>query len=205
MTDHMHSYAKPCETTLSTCLFQQSGEINTSLFTSIYVKPHLCCSFIPDTRSQNENIVWDTIVWSIAVIALVLFIGAEVSQGLWGSGLHGVGSSQEWGEQRVWSLLQHIWTVQLYSLSDITLTVSLGLASHTLYLCIFAFVSYLSFVHDQNTICVQHSVDTMGDGEHGALLEGFFDGVLDQSVRLCVDGCRRLVQKNNLLTNRRDS
>ncbi len=74
-----------------------------------------------------------------------------------------------------------------------------------LYLCIFVFVGYLSVVHDQNTICVHHGVDTMGDGEHGAVLEGFFDGVLDQGVCLCIDGRCRLIQKNDLLDSRRGS
>lgn len=64
-------------------------------------------------------------------------------------------------------------------------------------------ICYLSVVHDQNAICVHHGVDTMGDGEHGAVLEGFFDGVLDQGVGLCIDGCGGLIQKNNLLDNRR--
>ncbi len=41
------------------------------------------------------------------------------------------------------------------------------------------FVCYLSIVHDQNAVCVHHSVDAMSDGEHGAVLEGLFDGVLD--------------------------
>lgn len=43
----------------------------------------------------------------------------------------------------------------------------------------FVSVCYLSIVHDQNTICMHHSVDTVGDGEHGTVLEGLFDGVLD--------------------------
>lgn len=74
--------------------------------------------------------------------------------------------------------------------------------SQTLSLCI---CGYLSIVHDQNTICVHHSVDTMGDGEHGAVPEGLFDGVLDQGVSLCIDGCCCLIQKNDLLDNIRDS
>lgn len=51
-------------------------------------------------------------------------------------------------------------------------------------LCIFRAIGYLSIVHDQNAVCVHHGVDAMCDGEHGAVVEGLFDGVLDQSVRL---------------------
>lgn len=46
------------------------------------------------------------------------------------------------------------------------------------------FVCHLSIVHDQDTIGVHHCVDAVGDGEHGALVEGIFDGFLDQSVGL---------------------
>lgn len=75
--------------------------------------------------------------------------------------------------------------------------------TQTLSLCVC--VCYLSVLHDQNTICVHHSVDTMGDGEHGAVLEGFVNCVLDQGVCLCIDGCCCLIQKNDLVDNRRVS
>lgn len=42
-----------------------------------------------------------------------------------------------------------------------------------------AFLSYLASVHDQDAICVGHGVDPVGDGEHGAVPEGFLDGALD--------------------------
>lgn len=75
-----------------------------------------------------------------------------------------------------------------------------GKGSAQLQGCVFALLSYLTSVHDQDAICVRHGVDSVGDGEHGAVPEGFLDGVLDQSVRLCVDGRRRLVQEDNLLS-----
>lgn len=56
----------------------------------------------------------------------------------------------------------------------------------------------LSIVHDENAVHVDDGVDAVGDGEHGAVLEGLFDGSLDQHVCLCVDGCRRFVHKNDL-------
>lgn len=62
-------------------------------------------------------------------------------------------------------------------------------------------LSHLAGVHDQDAVRVGHGVDAVGDGEHGAVPEGFLDGVLDQSVRLGVDGRRRLVQKDNLEGN----
>lgn len=67
------------------------------------------------------------------------------------------------------------------------------------------FLFYLSIVHDQDTIGVHHRVDTMGDGEHSAVLEGLFDGVLDETVCLCIDGRRGLIQQNDLLDSSRSS
>ena len=60
-------------------------------------------------------------------------------------------------------------------------------------------VFYLSVVHDQDAVCVQHAGDAVGDGEHGAVPEGISDGVLDQSVCLRVDGRGGLVQEDDLL------
>lgn len=60
--------------------------------------------------------------------------------------------------------------------------------------------TYLASIHDQDAVCVGHGVDSVGDGEHCAAPECFLDGALDQSVRLRVDGCRGLVQKDNLLS-----
>lgn len=60
-------------------------------------------------------------------------------------------------------------------------------------------LSYLASVHHQDAICARHGVDAVGDGEHGAVPEGFLDGALDQGVRLRVDGRCRLVQKDDLL------
>lgn len=67
-----------------------------------------------------------------------------------------------------------------------------------LYLCTFVIVSYLSVVHDQNTVWVHHSVDAVSYGEHGAVVESLLDGVLDQSICLCVDGGGGFIQKNDL-------
>lgn len=78
-----------------------------------------------------------------------------------------------------------------------------GFRTHRCSFCIFAFVCYLSVVHDQYTICVHHSVDAMCNGEHGAVMEGFFDCVLYQGVCLWINWCRRLIQKNDLLENKK--
>ena len=43
---------------------------------------------------------------------------------------------------------------------------------------------YLAVVQDQDTVTVQDGVDAVGDGEHGAVLEGLPDGVLNKTVRL---------------------
>lgn len=62
-----------------------------------------------------------------------------------------------------------------------------------------SFLSYLATVHDEDAVCVHHSVDPVGDGEHGAVPKGLLDGGLDQSIRLSIDGRRRLIQEYNLL------
>lgn len=103
---------------------------------------------------------------------------------------------QECGEQRIWPLLQHLRTVQLCNLSDRRRRVST--AAQTLS-ALRPFLSYLATVHDEDAVCVHHSVDPVGDGEHGAVLKGLLDGGLDQSIRLGIDGRRRLIQEYNLL------
>ena len=67
-----------------------------------------------------------------------------------------------------------------------------------LYLHTLVIVCYLSVVHDQDAVCVHHSVNAVRYGEHGAVTEGLLDGVLDQTVCLCIDGGRGFVQKNDL-------
>lgn len=59
-------------------------------------------------------------------------------------------------------------------------------------------VVYLSTVHDKDAVTLQHSVDAVGDGQHGAVMEGFSYGVLDQGVCLGVNGGRGLIQKDDL-------
>lgn len=49
---------------------------------------------------------------------------------------------------------------------------------------------------------MHHSVDAMCDGEHGAVLKRLLDGVLDQSVRLCIDGGCGLIQEDDLSDKR---
>lgn len=104
-------------------------------------------------------------------------------------------SVQECGEQRIWPLLQHLRTVQLCNLSDRRRPLSN--AAQTLS-ALLSFLSYLATVHDEDAVCVHHSVDPVGDGEHGAVPKGPLDGGLDQSVRLGIDGCCRLIQEYNL-------
>lgn len=103
---------------------------------------------------------------------------------------------QKCGEQGIWPLLQHLRTVQLCNLSDRRRR--LRNAAQTLS-ALLSFLSYLATVHDEDAVCVHYSVDPVGDGEHGAVPKGLLDGGLDQSVRLGVDGCCRLIQEYNLL------
>lgn len=53
--------------------------------------------------------------------------------------------------------------------------------------CVCLRCGYLASVHDQDPIRVHDGVDAVRDGEHGAVVEGLLDGVLDQSVGFCVD------------------
>lgn len=102
---------------------------------------------------------------------------------------------QECGEQRIGPLLQHLRAVQLCNLSDRRRRLS---DAETLS-ALLSFLSYLATVHDEDAVRVHHSVDPVGDGEHGAVPKGLLDGGLDQSVRLGIDGRRRLIQEYNLL------
>lgn len=104
---------------------------------------------------------------------------------------------QECGEQRIGPLLQHLRTVQLCNLPD--RRGRLRNAGETPSALV-SFLSYLAAVHDKDAVCVDHGVDPVGDGEHGAVPEGLLDGGLDQSVRLGIDGRRGLVQEDNLST-----
>lgn len=92
-------------------------------------------------------------------------------------------------------LLQHLGTVQLCHLPDRKRKWWPGAAAG---LRPPAFLAYLASLHDQDAICAGHGVDSVGDGEHGAVPEGCLDGVLDQSVRLRIDGRRGLVQEDDL-------
>lgn len=109
-----------------------------------------------------------------------------------------MGGVQERGEQRIWPLLQHLRAVQLCNLADARRRRRRGRLSNVRGAARVSFLSHLATVHDEDSIRVRHSVDPVGDGEHGAVPEGLLDGVLDQSVRLRVDGRCRLVQENNL-------
>ena len=53
-------------------------------------------------------------------------------------------------------------------------------------------------VHDQNLVRFHDRIETMGDGQHGQVLEVVLDGLLDELVRLEVDGRGRLVQHEDL-------
>lgn len=153
-------------------------------------------SNVLNIRIRPQSMLWTYISKFIFGDAVVCFMLPW-----WcGSGADGVCSSHQWWEHRVWPIPQHIWRVKLYCLSDTTHSVRIasGLGQHVF--CVY--VCYLSIAHDQNAICVQHSVDPVGDGEHGAVLESLFDGALDQSVCLWVNGCCCLIQQNDLLDKR---
>lgn len=57
---------------------------------------------------------------------------------------------------------------------------------------------YLSLVEHHDAVRGEHGVEAVGDGQGGAVLKRCPDGLLDQSVRLRVHGCCRLVQNQNL-------
>lgn len=57
---------------------------------------------------------------------------------------------------------------------------------------------YLSLVEHHDAVGGQHGVETVGDGQRGAVLKRRPDGLLDQSVRLRVHGGRCFVQDQNL-------
>lgn len=56
----------------------------------------------------------------------------------------------------------------------------------------------LAVVQNHDPVAAHHSVETMGDDESGAASELTADGFLDESICLCVDGSRRLIQNKNL-------
>ena len=56
----------------------------------------------------------------------------------------------------------------------------------------------LAVVQDHDPAAVHHSVETMGDDEGGAAAKFTANGLLDQTICLCVGGCRCLVQYENL-------
>lgn len=57
---------------------------------------------------------------------------------------------------------------------------------------------YLSLVQYHDPIRGQDSVEAMGDGQGGAVLERRPDGLLDQGVHLSIHGCCGLVQDQHL-------
>ncbi len=59
-------------------------------------------------------------------------------------------------------------------------------------------VQYLSLVEHHDAVWGKDGVEAVSDGQGGAVLERTPDGLLDQSVRLCIHGCRSLVKDQNL-------
>ena len=57
----------------------------------------------------------------------------------------------------------------------------------------------ISLVEDKDLIRSGDCVESVGDDHDGAVFELLFDGRLDQSVRLDVNGRCRLVQQQNLV------
>lgn len=58
---------------------------------------------------------------------------------------------------------------------------------------------YLPVFHDQDTVTVEDCVEPVGNGQHSAVFEGIFDGVLNKSVSLRVHGGSGFIQENDLL------
>ncbi len=61
---------------------------------------------------------------------------------------------------------------------------------------------HLSILEDHDAIALQHRVQPVRDGQHGAIVEGLAQRCLNQAVRLGVDGRRRLVQQQDLFHQR---
>ena len=59
-----------------------------------------------------------------------------------------------------------------------------------------------SLVHDQHSVGIDDGVDAVGNGEHRAVAELSANGLLDECVRVEVDGRRRLVQHQNASTTK---
>ena len=62
---------------------------------------------------------------------------------------------------------------------------------------------YLPVFHDQDTVTVEDCVEPVGNGQHSAIFEGIFDGVLNKSVSLRVHGGSGFIQENDLLGKER--
>ena len=60
--------------------------------------------------------------------------------------------------------------------------------------------THLSLVQHHDPVTAHHCIEAMGDDQRGAAAERLMDGVLNQPVCLCVNGCHRLVQQQVLAT-----
>ncbi len=58
--------------------------------------------------------------------------------------------------------------------------------------------THLAAVQDHDPAAAHHRVQPMGDDEGGAAAERTANGLLDETICLCVDGCCRLIQYKNL-------
>lgn len=58
--------------------------------------------------------------------------------------------------------------------------------------------THLSAVQDHDPAAAHHCVQTVGDDEGGAAAKRTANGLLDQTIRLSVDGRCRLIQNKNL-------
>lgn len=57
---------------------------------------------------------------------------------------------------------------------------------------------YLSLVEHHDAVGGEDSVETVSDGQGGAVLTGAPDGLLDESIRLSIHGCCGLIQDQDL-------
>lgn len=58
--------------------------------------------------------------------------------------------------------------------------------------------THLAIIQDHDPAAVHHSVEPVGDDEGGAAAEFTADRLLNETIRLSVDGCRCLIQYKNL-------
>ena len=61
-----------------------------------------------------------------------------------------------------------------------------------------SFPPHLAVVHHHDALTAHHGVEAVGDDQRGAAVERAADRLLDQPVRLAVDGSGGLVQQQDL-------